>query len=92
MCRTRERKDTERVRVLKIETDCHVKLSRGRVQFGDRLNHHDISTRALKIPVRDDPEINYDAGMVRRSALSLSTIPPAPGQSRIKAVVWTERI
>jgi hypothetical protein len=32
--RTCKRMDSQRIGVLKIETDCHVKLSRGRVEFG----------------------------------------------------------
>ena len=39
--------DTERVVVLKIETNCHVKLSRGRVEFGDCLIFHAGSIRRI---------------------------------------------
>src|SRR5450759_4915780 len=44
---TDKRMDTERVVVLKIETNCHVKLSRGRVEFGDCLKCHAGSIRRL---------------------------------------------
>jgi hypothetical protein len=35
-----QRMDSQRISVLKIETDCHVKLSRGRVEFRGSFNCH----------------------------------------------------